>query len=223
VGTWWLVGLDDRVVEVDGRGAVLAGPVPLPAGEFVVGASGAGLVLQPDAPSDLSGATEAIDLWDPASARVTRRITGSGSGTIAVDASTVAWASPDGTVHLTDASSGADRPVGIPGFRAITGVGAWSPSGGRLALMLSNLDGAQVVPAVIGLAGGAVELGLSDQLPVARPSTVAWTADGQRVFVTVTTSSPLAQVLTYRPGAGPPTYLRLPRSGVEVLAVVATS
>src|ERR1019366_4778140 len=62
--TFWLIGSDDSVVEVDRTGAQLAGPIPLPPNRFAVGATATGLVLQPHLQSDQSLETEPIEIFD---------------------------------------------------------------------------------------------------------------------------------------------------------------
>jgi hypothetical protein len=219
--TFWIITAEDTAVEVDQRGAVLAGAVPLPPNRFAVASTATGLVLQPRLQSDRSLVAQPIETWDPLGRQPLRTITAGGLGVLAADASTVAWVSGDFAIHLTDALSGADRRVPTPGYIPDLSGAALSPDGTRLAVTMQTPNGTRTVPAVIEVGTGVVHLGGSDEFPPGQPGPIAWTADSDRMFVPMNSATASDQLLTYRPGDDGPHYLRLPRAGhANVFAVV---
>jgi hypothetical protein len=222
--TFWLVGSDDSVVEVDGAGTRLAGPIPLPPNLFVVGATATGLVLQPHLQSDQSLESEPIEIWDALGDRSAHTVTAAGLGVLATDTRTVAWVSGKGAIHVTDISSGVDRVVNTPGFIPVLVGAAFSPDGSRLAVTLSSEDGSHTDPAVIEVSSGVADIGTSADFPPDQPGPITWTAGGDRIFVPMSAVTPLDEVLTYRPGGEAPHYLRLPDTDhSDVYSVVPIS
>jgi hypothetical protein len=219
--TFWLVGSDDSVVEVDRAGTRLAGPISVPPNRFVVGATSTGLVLQPHLQSDQSLESEPIEIWDALGDRSERSITSTGLGVLATDTRTVAWVSGKGAIHVTDSFTGVDRVVDTTGYIPVLVGAAFSPDGSRLAVTMSSADGSHTDPAVIDVSSGVTDVGTSVDFPPDQPGPITWTAGGDRIFVPMSAVTPADQVLTYRPGGEAPHYLRLPDTDhTDVYSVV---
>jgi hypothetical protein len=118
--------------EVSLAGAPLGAPVTLPPGYVIDQGTDRGLLL---APASQHGGTTADKLWDAAAPRRSRAF----DGVIAATPTEVAWAPACASlcrVQVLDLATGRQTAVGLPKGSSAAG-GAFSPSGGFLALQLS--------------------------------------------------------------------------------------
>ena len=118
--------------EVSLAGAPLGAPVRLPPGYVIEQATDRGLLLAPVSPQ---GGTTADELWDAAASRASRTF----DSVIASTPTEIAWAPGCASlclVHVLNLATGRQTTVELPkGSSAASG--AFSPSGGFLALQLS--------------------------------------------------------------------------------------
>jgi hypothetical protein len=119
--------------EVGPTGALLRPPVTLPAGYVIEQGTDRGLLLAPTNPASGSGVDR---LWNPASRQSSRT-----SGlVVAANATEIASASPCAptcSVHVLDLATGRSTVVRLPAASSATN-GAFSPSGGYLALQVTS-------------------------------------------------------------------------------------
>lgn len=124
--------------EVSLAGAPLSPPVGLPPGYMIAQATDRGLLL---APTVQQTGTSADKLWNPANQRVVRTF----DAVIAASPTEIAWTPPCAAtcqVRLLDLPTGKQTAVKLPAGSSAAG-GAFSPSGGFLALQLTaSADGA---------------------------------------------------------------------------------
>jgi hypothetical protein len=118
--------------EVSLAGAPLGAPVRLPPGYVIDQATDRGLLL---APVSQQAGTSADKLWDAAAPRLSRTF----DGVIAATATEIAWTPACASVcrvQVLDLATGRQAAVDLPKGSSAAG-GAFSPSGGFLALQLS--------------------------------------------------------------------------------------
>jgi hypothetical protein len=119
--------------EVGPAGALLRPPVMLPAGYVIEQGTDRGLLLAPTNPASGSGVDR---LWNPASPRTSRTF----GQVIAANATEIASASlcaPTCSVQVLDLATGRKTLVRLPAASSASN-GAFSPSGGYLALQVSS-------------------------------------------------------------------------------------
>jgi hypothetical protein len=122
-----------RAREVGRTGALLRPPVMLPAGYAIEQGTDRGLLLAPTNPLPGTGFDR---LWNPASQQASRTF----DQVIAASATEVAWASrcaPTCRVQVLDLATGRNTVVRLPAASSPAN-GAFSPSGGYLALQVSS-------------------------------------------------------------------------------------
>ena len=121
--------------EVSLAGAPLGPPVTLPPGYVIYQATDRGLLL---APATKQPGTPADKLWNPADPQAARTF----NEVIAASPAEIAWTPPCAAtcqVRLLDLATGRQTAVGLPAGSSAAG-GAFSPSGGYLALQVSSGD-----------------------------------------------------------------------------------
>jgi len=121
--------------EVSLTGAPLGPPVRLPAGYTIYQATDRGLLL---APVSQQPGTLAYMLWNPADPRASRTF----GEVIAASPAEIAWTPPCAAtcqVRLLDLATGRQAAVELPAGSSAAG-GAFSPSGGFLALQVGSGD-----------------------------------------------------------------------------------
>jgi hypothetical protein len=119
--------------EVGPAGAPLRPPVMLPAGYAIEQGTDRGLLLAPTNPASGTGVDR---LWNPASSQASRTF----GQVIAANATEVASAprcAPTCSVRVLDLATGRSTAIRLPAASAATN-GAFSPSGGYLALQVSS-------------------------------------------------------------------------------------
>lgn len=165
---------DLREVSLDGR--VTLGDVHPPGGRWPVAAVGDDLVFE-----DNRGG---LELWNPASGEITRRLPGASLGPSQGDL--LAWCERDGrTLHVLDVGRGRDQVVvPRPGFAAFDcASGAFSPDGRSLAVA-ATAGGyeAERSLALVDLAHGVAR---RVEGSTVHPDYVfiAWSTNGNRVFL----------------------------------------
>ena len=122
--------------QYNGSGARIGAPITLPAGYGIIHGTSRGLLLE----SLSQGVPSLADkLWDP----VTRKVSRSFAGVVAVDATAVAYAPPCGAscpVHVFNVRSGRDVTVKMRPTDTVTS-GVFSPDGRFLALSIGRGNG----------------------------------------------------------------------------------
>jgi hypothetical protein len=116
-------------------GAPLGPPIRLPAGYTIYEATDRGLLL---APVDQEPGTPVYKLWNPAGPQASRTF----DEVIAASPAEIAWAPPCAAacqVRLLDLATGRQTVVELPAGSSAGG-GAFSPSGGFLALQVGSAD-----------------------------------------------------------------------------------
>jgi hypothetical protein len=213
----WLVPTGNEgavdVVEVDGRGTVVAGPYRVPSRP--VGEVGNGLVLVPDR-------GQGLDVWDPVRRRVSRHITSTGDF-LAVAPDLVAWTAFDGPngdarVHLTKPSTGAERVVSQPDDVTPVGTGEASPDGTMVASVVATKNAVNkqsLLLSIIDVKTGTATV-VPGPLNTGGVTGIAWTPSSDRVFVVTASTMPIA---TWAPGDADLRLLRLPLRRLLRLAV----
>jgi hypothetical protein len=203
-------------IEVDGTGAVLAGPIALPAGADLAGATTAALYTQ-----RLNGQVLVTTVADGVS-----RVLADNGEVIATSGSAVAWAAATKSSGLLAATLNLSTDAGrtshvlvnahdtlTTGQAIAIGPGAFSPDGRRLALWwlerLNDLRSTTVF-AVIDLSDGHSEA-VERTVDVLVPGAVAWAADSRRVFFV--RGQQVTQLWSYQPGGGRPETVRI--RGIE--------
>jgi hypothetical protein len=119
--------------EVSLAGLPLGAPVRLPSGYMIDQATDRGLLLAPVSPRQ---GTADYKLWNPAAPRASRVF----AGVIAASATEIAWTpncSSQCQVQMLDLATGRHTVVGLPRASSAAS-GAFSPSGGFLALQVSS-------------------------------------------------------------------------------------
>jgi hypothetical protein len=119
--------------EVSPSGTLLGPPVVLPAGYVIEQGTDRGLLLAPTNPASGTGADR---LWNPASKQTSRTF----GPVVAANATEVASAprcAPTCSVQVMNLATGRDTVVRLPAGSAATN-GAFSPSGGYLALQVTS-------------------------------------------------------------------------------------
>jgi hypothetical protein len=119
--------------EVGPTGAQLRPPVLLPAGYVIEQGTDRGLLLAPTNPASGTGADR---LWNPASQQTSRTF----GQVVAANATEIASAPrcvPTCSVHVLNLATGRETVVRLPAASAATN-GAFSPSGGYLALQVTS-------------------------------------------------------------------------------------
>jgi hypothetical protein len=221
------VATDRGAVEVDGTGAVLAGPIALPADAFLTGATTASLYSERQngqlLVTSLAGGPSTVlaNLGEVVAAR--------GSTIAWTTATTIGGGAFAATLHLsTDAGKTSHDLGAAPDTRPLVeaigvGPGALSPDGRYLALWwlerLANLRSTTVF-GVIDLTNGHGETvtGTPDGLI---PRAVTWAPDGGRVFFVRGDSS--TQLWSYGPGGGRPEAVRIRDIETDNVAALASS
>jgi hypothetical protein len=210
-------------IEVDGTGAVLAGPVPLPAGADLAGATTAALFTQ-----RLDGEVLVTTVANGVS-----RVLADNGEIIATSGPEVAWAaatkSSSGQLSATlnlSTDSGRTSHVLVNAHDTLTtgqaiaiGPGAFSPDGRRLALWwLERLTALRstTVFAVIDLSDGHSEA-VAGTVDVLVPGSVAWAPDSRRVFFV--RGQQVTQLWSLQPGHGRAETVRI--RGIETDNVAA--
>lgn len=193
-GRVWLARIDPEspetvkdlgtLVEVDVDGRTTTPAVHPPRGAALVGAVGDGLLFQRDG----------LELWDPRSATVLRRLPGPFPA--ASREAVLAWCEAGcPLLHLTDIVTGDD--VAVPpgdGFAfEETYDGAFSPDGRRIAVPARTGDG-RVRVAIVDVETRTASLVPGSEL--AEYHALAWSHDGWLYMV-----APKGRVLAYGPGA----------------------
>jgi hypothetical protein len=120
--------------EVSLAGAPLGPPVRLPPGYGIYQATDRGLLLAPV----IQPGIPAYELWNPADRRAVRTF----DDVLAASPAEIAWTPPCAAacqVQLVDLATGRQAVVELPAGSSASG-GAFSPSGGFLALQLSSGD-----------------------------------------------------------------------------------
>ena len=120
--------------EVGPAGALLRPPVRLPAGYVIEQGTDRGLLLAPTSPTTSASGVDL--LWNPAS----RRTIGAYGQVIAANATEIASASscaPTCSVQVHDLVTGRNTLIRLPAASSATN-GAFSPSGGYLALQVTS-------------------------------------------------------------------------------------
>jgi len=118
--------------EVRVTGAPMGGQVELPSGYVIDQATDRGLLL---APLTQPSGTPTYKLWDPAAPQASRTF----AGVIAASPTEIAWTSRCAKtcrVQVLDLATGRQIVITLPGASSASG-GAFSPSGGFLALQVS--------------------------------------------------------------------------------------
>jgi len=204
-GTLWLTSYPAGAATVPGTaqltaadGRALGPPVRLPGGYVIEAGTVRGLLL---APRTAEGSTDL--LWNPATRRVTRRL----SGVIAVSAGRVAWQEPcpgGCRLHVLELSSGWTTTIPLaPG--STVPAAAFSPDGRFLALQVTSPAGSDsgAAPTQLEVAGPAA-LRLSP-VPGTSVSSDALAGfgwpDGQDRLVAELSFTTKVQVAAWKPGA----------------------
>jgi hypothetical protein len=184
-----------REVSVDGQ--ITVPDTKPPGGRWPVAAVEEGLVFQVD--------DDTLEVWDPRSGEVIRRLPG--LFPLAWEGHRLAWCdAPCEEAHITDFSSGMDQMIPLPpGIFHFEGYeGAFSPDGGRLALI--GLTDRRVTEAGRQLVLVDAETGASRAVPgtvVQFPyNFVDWSPSGTSVFITGGEGFQQRQVVEYRPQEG---------------------
>jgi hypothetical protein len=204
-GTLWLTSYPAGPATVPGiaqltaaDGRALGPPVRLPGGYVIEAGTVRGLLL---APRTAEGSTDL--LWNPATGRVTRRL----SGVIAVSAGRVAWQEPCPgrcRLHVLELASGWMTTIPLaPG--STVPAAAFSPDGRFLALQVTSPAGGDsgAAPTQLEVAGPAA-LRLSP-VPGTSVSSDALAGfgwpDGQDRLVAELSFTTKVQVAAWKPGA----------------------
>lgn len=189
--------------EVSVTGAVLGPQLRLPAGYVIGRGTRAGLLLVQEQAS--SGAFR-YELWDPGTQRVTRSFV----NVIAASPTQIAWmpaCTGSCRVHVLDLPGGRTGEIPLPG-RSTSGVGAFSPDGRLLALLVTAGVTANGHPAANRLMVATVATG---QLIAVPGTTVGsgigvefgWQPGTRRLIADVTADTqgqPEWQVAVWQPG-----------------------
>ncbi len=226
----WLQQPNGTMVEQDGQGRVLLGPVRFPGQAILSGAVDAGLVLTVVGRGGVEGP---LIVWNPTSRTTVRTLTAQPSGVMAVDHDLVVWlggdpASPSYQVaHLTTVSTGVDRTVASVPHLVPTG-DQWSvsPDGTTVASVWwtkGQPPDAIYAPAFINVSTGRFTLA-PVALPAPSPNTIEWADAGDRVFLTSYNAGfGTPSIMTYRLGTETIEQLRLPKAtNIVASAVVLT-
>jgi hypothetical protein len=185
-----------RLASADGR--ALGPPVRLPAGYVIQAGTVRGLLLAPRA----AGASTDL-LWNPATGRVTRRL----SGVIAVSPGRVAWQEPcpgGCRLHLLELASGWMITIPLaPGD--VVPAAAFSPDGRFLALQVTSPPGGDsgAAPTRLEIAGpSALRLSPVPGTSVSSDALAGfgW-PDGQDRLVAELSFTTKVQVAAWKPGA----------------------
>jgi hypothetical protein len=220
----WLQRHDGTLVEQDGQGRVLLGPVRFPGQAILSGAVDAGLVLTVVGRGGVEGP---LIVWNPTTDTTVRTLTAQPTGVMAVDHDLVVWlgddpASPSYQVaHLTTVSTGVDRTVASVAHLVPTG-DQWSvsPDGTTVASVWWTKvqpPDAVYAPAFINVATGGFTLA-PVAVPAPSPSTIEWADTGDRVFLTSNNAGfGTPSILTYQFGSPAVEQLRLPKA-VNIVA-----
>jgi hypothetical protein len=183
----WVVDLDPKasaraVREVTVGGVTTVHAARVPGGQWPLGAVDEGLLLQ-------AGNGNGVDVWDPITQRVVRRlrpvqnILGAATGHL-VTACSDFWC---GGLRITDVRTGADRVIRAPsGLQFEPWEAAFSPGGDLLAVPVREPGQAGTEPrhlALVDVARDRLAVIPGSRVP-AGYTLVAWSADGRYVFIT---------------------------------------
>jgi hypothetical protein len=183
--------------EVSAAGRPLGAPVTLPPGYVIYQATDRGLLLAPI--SQQSGGT-ADKLWTPADPQASRTF----DDVVAASAADIAWTPPCAAtcqVQVLDLAAGRRTVVELPAGSSAAG-GAFSPSGGLLALLVSSGgDGGSAVQLEVA----SVTSGRLTAVPGTSVSgdvlvDFGWPTSGDTLVVEFIFATK-AQVASWRPGA----------------------
>jgi hypothetical protein len=183
--------------EVGPTGTLLRPPVTLPAGYVIEQGTDRGLLLAPTNPVPGTGSDR---LWNPGSQQAGRSF----GPVIAASATEIASASrcdPSCRVQVLDLSTGKDTVVKLPAGSSPSG-GAFSPSGGYLALQLSSSDEGALA---MQLAVASVTSGQLTRVPGTWVSSDAlagfgWPGEGNSLVAEFNFESTM-QLTSWHPGA----------------------
>jgi hypothetical protein len=211
-GTLWLTSYPPGATAAPGtakltatNGRALGPPVRLPGGYVIETGTVRGLLLAPGAGAPLAGTgrPRADLLWNPATGRVTRRL----SGVIAASASRVAWQEPcpgGCRLHLLELASGWMTTIPLaPG--STVPAAAFSPDGRFLALQVTSPTAGDsgAAPTRLEVAGpSALRLSPVPGTSVSSDALAGfgW-PDGQDRLVAELSFTTKVQVAAWKPGA----------------------
>jgi hypothetical protein len=186
--------------EVGPAGVLLRPPVRLPAGYVIEQGTDRGLLLAPTSPTSGSG----VDLlWNPASQQTIRTY----GQVIAANATEIASASrcaPTCGVQVHDLATGRNTLIRLPAASSATN-GAFSPSGGYLALQVTSVntgdDGALALRLeVASVAGGRLTVVPGTFVSSDALAGFGW-PDGSDSLVAEFNFEGTTQVTSWHPGA----------------------
>jgi hypothetical protein len=213
----WLAYLDpdspdtvralSSVSEVTSAGVVTVPPTRPPQGRWPVAAVSAGLLFE-----DRSGG---LDLWDPATGRMVRRLPDASSGP--TYGNLLAWCDAEGMLHLSDVTDtrravAAAPPEGLAAYDCAAGT--FSPDGETLAVPAARqnlITGAREL-ALVDVASGKATVVEGSDVPGGYIFT-AWGSSGDEVFITGGQRREARTIVAYRLGDA-----RARRLAVEVPA-----
>jgi hypothetical protein len=205
-GTLWLTSYPSDAAAAPGTaqltatdGRALAPPVRLPAGYAIAAGTIRGLLL---APVTSAAGRPADLLWDPATGRVTRRLT----GVIAASAGRIAWLQPCPgrcRLHLLDLDRGRAMTIPLrPG--STVPAAAFSPDGSFLALQVTSPAAGNSGAAPTRLEVAGITAGRLSPVPGTSVSSDAlagfgWPDDEDRLVAELSFTTKV-QVAAWRPG-----------------------
>ncbi len=186
----------ERLVDMHGN-VLLQGPTPRdPRGGAYIAITGVpgGLVMQTE---------NGLAIWDAHTDRITRRL-GSGPGVTAVpmSGSVLAWCDHCGrALELTDLTTGITRSIAVSldgGFLSMERYFAFSPDGIQLAIP-AQPDGAAPVGVTTKIIIVDVTTAkVATQIDAhARYATVAWSPDGERLYIAASNTGSGGRILTH--------------------------
>jgi hypothetical protein len=187
--------------EVSAAGRPLGAPVRLPPGYVIYQATDRGLLL---APISQQSAGTVDKLWNPADPRATRTF----EDVVAASPADIAWTSPCAAtcqVQVLDLATGGRTVVELPAGSSGAG-GAFSPSGGLLALLVSSGgDGGPDGGPAVRLEVASVTTGRLTAVPDTAVSSDAlvdfgWPTSGDSLVAEFILATKV-QVVSWHPGA----------------------